>query len=303
MATGLQNILDSSFMVKLASSLGRRLPPGAGYRLAALVAGQIARRRDSDLVRGVRANQWVVRGESLAGEALDQAVRETFCMAARSIYDLYHYGQNPEAAAKLIVISPGVQQIARRLEFEERGLLVVGVHLSSFDLVLQWMGLGGIRPLVITIPEPQGGRRMEYEIRKRTGMNLLPASPGAIRQALRHLLRGGFVVTGIDRPIPDPHLCPLFFGRPAALPTHHIFLAQKAQVPILVMASILRPDGKYHLVSSELIEMDYYKDREAGALRNAEKVLSIAEDFILQAPGQWSISLPVWPQVLDLVPD
>jgi lauroyl/myristoyl acyltransferase len=254
-------------------------------------------------VRTVRANQWVVRGKTLQGEALDQAVLDTLRNAARSIYDLYHYGQDPKGAGRLIVLDPEVQQLIRRPEFDERGLVVTGVHLSSFDLVLQWMGLSGIRPLVLTIQDPQGGRRMEYEFRKRTGMNLLPASFGAMRQALRHLQQGGFVATGIDRPIPDPPACPRFFGHPSALPTHHVFLAQKARVPVLIMAAILQPDGKYHVKASELIEMDTYADREAGTLRNAEKVLNIAERFIRQAPDQWSISLPVWPQLLDLAPD
>jgi phosphatidylinositol dimannoside acyltransferase len=302
MTTNLQKILDSTLGIKLVSVLGQRVPPAVGYKLAALLAGLVARRRDSILVRAVRANQWVVSGESLHGQALDRAVQQTFDYAARSIYDLYHYGQNPQAAGKLVVLDETARQIAQRPEYDERGLVVVGVHLSSFDLVLQWMCLKGIRPLVLTIPDPKGGRRMEFEIRKRTGMNLVPASVGALRSAVQHLQRGGLVVTGIDRPIPNPPICPNFFGRPAALPVHHIFLAYKAQVPIMIMVSILQPDGKYHVLSSELIEMDLYADREAGVLRNAEQVLSIAEGYIRSAPNQWSISLPVWPQVLDLVP-
>jgi phosphatidylinositol dimannoside acyltransferase len=303
MSTGLKILLDSSFGINLVSAVGQRLPPAAGYRLADLLGGLVASRRNSAPVQAVRANQWVVRGGALEGEAMDKAVRETFYHAARSIYDMHHYGPNPKAASQRIVLDSKVQQFARRPEFDERGLVVVGLHLSSFDLVLQWMCMGGLRPLVLTIPNPQGGRRAEYEIRKRTGMNLVPASVGAFRQALKHLRQGGFVVTGIDRPIPDPPACPLFFGRPAALPTHHVFLAQKARVPVLIMVSFLQPDGSYRVTCSELIEMDDYPDRESGTVRNAEKVLRIAESFIRQAPEQWSISLPVWPQVMNLVPD
>jgi hypothetical protein len=48
--------------------------------------------------------------------------------------------------------------------------------------------------------------------------------------------------------------------------------------------------------------MDSYPEPEAGMLHNAEKVLAVAEEFIRQAPQQWSVPLPVWPQVMDLVP-
>ena len=110
------------------------------------------------------------------------------------------------------------------------------------------------------------------------------------------------MLTGIDRPIPEPKACPRFFGRPAALPMHHVFLAAKAQVPVMVMVTIQQPDGKYHVMTSEPIEMDPHPDREVEALQNAEKVLRVAARYIQKAPQQWSVSLPVWPETLDLIP-
>jgi KDO2-lipid IV(A) lauroyltransferase len=181
--------------------------------------------------------------------------------------------------------------------------MVVGIHTSNFDLVLQWLGQLGLKFLGLTIPNPQGGHRMEFEMRKRSGVNLIPASIGGVRQALRHLQRGGVVLTGIDRPIPEPKAWPRFFGRPAALPVHHIFLATKAQVPVMIIATNRLDDGKYHVLTSELIEMDACPNQEAEALHNAEKVLRVAEGFIRMAPQQWSISLPVWPNAMDQVPD
>jgi KDO2-lipid IV(A) lauroyltransferase len=147
-----------------------------------------------------------------------------------------------------------------------------------------------------------GGRQMEYEIRKRTGMNLVPASVGAFRQALKHLQRGGMVLTGIDRPVESPQVSPRFFGRPAALPIPHIFLAIKARVPIMITVAYLQEDGKYHVFASDLIEMDSCPNPDEAIFRNAEKVLSVAEGFIRRAPQQWSVPLPVWPQIMGLVP-
>lgn len=302
----LQQIVNSSLSLRLVSALAQRLSPRAGYRVARFVAERIAHQRKSKLVQAVRANQWVITGGVLRGEALDWIVCETLRNWTRCIFDLYHYIDDAEAAKQLIVLEPSFQELARRPEFERRGkrrgLIIAGLHLSNFDLILQRLCRQGLKPLVLTIPDPQGGRQMEYEIRKRTGMNLIPASVSGLRQAIRHLQQGGAVVTGIDRPIPRPEVLPRFFGRPAALPMHHIFLALKAHVPLILAVANFQKDERYHVLASDLIEIDPHPDSKVAMLRNAEKVLAKAEKFIRQYPQQWSVPLPVWPQIMDLVP-
>lgn len=298
----LQKVINSSLSLRFVSALARRSSPRWGYRIADLIAEQITRQRDSKVVRAVRANQWVVNGERLDGSALEQVVRETFQYWAHCIFDLYHYIENPEATGQLIVMEPSFQQLAQRPEYDKRGLMIVGLHLSNFDLILQWLSRQGMKPLTLTIPNPEGGRQLEYEMRQRVGMKLLPASVGAFRQAIKHLQQGGMVVTGIDRPIPAPEARPRFFNRPAALPLHHIFLATKTHVPIVMAVASLQQDGKYHVCASDFIEMDSYPDPQVEKLRNAEKVLGIAEEFIRRAPQQWSVPLPVWPEAMDVVP-
>jgi len=68
------------------------------------------------------------------------------------------------------------------------------------------------------------------------------------------------------------------------------------------MAAIQQADRKYHVMASEPIEMENYSDNATGNLRNAEKVLRRAEDFIRLAPQQWNMFLPVWPDMLEKVP-
>ena len=132
-------------------------------------------------------------------------------------------------------------------------------------------------------------------------MNLVPASVSALRQAVKHLERGGMVLTGLDRPVPNPKYSPGFFGRAASLPTDNIYLASKARVPVVIMAAIQQADGKCHVMTSEPIEMEDYPDNATANLRNAEKVLRRAEDFIRLAPQQWNMFLPVWPDMLEKV--
>ncbi|MGE5250984.1 MAG: lysophospholipid acyltransferase family protein [Bacteroidota bacterium] len=302
MAIDLQQVINSSFGLRLVSLLGRTVPPALGHPFAAAVADRFARRNHSALVRAMRSNQWIVRGESPDREALDRAVRAALRQSARSVFDLYHYLHDLDSVGRLIVLDPGAQELINRSEFEGRGLVVAGLHLSNFDLCLQWMCRTGMQAMVFTIPDPQGARRMEFERRRQAGMNLVPASASALRSAVKYLQQGGLVVTGIDRPIAEPAARPCFFGRPAALPLHHVYMATLAQVPIQVVVVNLQADGKYHVLSSDPIEMDPYPDRDMGALRNGEKVLRIAGQFIRQTPEQWSVPLPVWPDALGLAP-
>lgn len=300
MSIHIQHILDFPGTVHLVSLLGRVTPPGIGYPVAEALGGWMAAWRDSALTRAVRINQRVVRGLT-SEEELRVAVRETLQQNGRDLYTLYHHLHRPENLQHRIVIDPAVCDILERPAFTSRGLIIAGLHLSIFDLVLQLIFRQEFKSLVLTLPHLQGGRRVEYERRKKTGANILPASLSALRYAVKYLQRGGVVITGIDRPIPDAKYCPRFFGYPAALPTHHISLALQAQVPIVVIAVIQSADGNYRLMSSMPIEMEHLTDRMDAVTRNAERVLEQAEVFIRMAPRQWNVPLPVWPELPDAI--
>jgi lauroyl/myristoyl acyltransferase len=105
------------------------------------------------------------------------------------------------------------------------------------------------------------------------------------------------MLTGVDRPVENAKYRPRFFGRAAQLPVHYVTLALKARVPIVVMASILRPDGSYQILASDFIELEPQADRRAEIVENAEMILEIAAGFISQAPYQWSVYQQVWPEV------
>jgi lauroyl/myristoyl acyltransferase len=294
MSLDLQQLINSPFALRFISLLAHMIPSSVGYPLCDRIGSWVATRRDAKVTQAVRINQWVARGANLSGTELDHAVREALQNNARDIYNLYHYLHRPAAMQEMICFSPQASEILKRREFSDRGLIVLGLHLSNFDLILRFI-LSELRfkALVLTIPDPQGGRRVEYEMRKEAGMNIVPASVSALRGAVRHLENGGTLVTGLDRPIPEPRQKPMFFGMPACLPIHYVPLACKARVPIVVMAAIQQSDGKYHVFRSRFIEMD----PNAEAMRNAEQVLKQAEEFIRQAPQQWNVPLPVWSEI------
>ena len=173
MAINLQTIINSRISFRLVSRVGRAIPPSIGFRFADRVAELFATRKRSGLIRAIRANQWVIRGACDDLEGLDQAVVDALKSIARSLYSLHHYVHNPAAVLDLVTLGPVARELFEGPEFKERGLILVGLHLSSFDLFLQAVSMQGFKALVLTIPDSRNGRHLEYEMRKKTGRSFL----------------------------------------------------------------------------------------------------------------------------------
>ena len=298
-----RTIINSPFGLKLADLIGRYTPDWLGHRIALFAADCISARKNWKMVRAARCNQWVAHGEQLDGHTLNKVVGENFRSIACSIFDLYHYLDNPAAFRRIIEPDPIAIQLVQRPEFSDRGLVVAGVHMSNFDMAFQMGGLAGIKALVLTLPELNAGYQMQLDMRMKNGLNIVQASVGSLKHAVNHLKAGGMIITGIDRPDETNLFRPKFFGRPAAIPIHHIFLALKSHVPIVVAAIRRQSDGKYHFLFSEPIEMQYHPDRRTEIILNAETILHVAEGYIRNDPSQWAMTFPVWPEAMDQVPE
>jgi lauroyl/myristoyl acyltransferase len=291
----LQSLINSPLGIGLGLTLCRLLPKSVGYRLADYLGDRLAAIKDTPMVSVVRANQQMVHQGQLDEEQLQEVTRATFRHTARCQFDLYHNLHNLEAAKRLITYSPSARRLLDEMRVGETGLVAVGIHLSNFDFVLQALGLQGISFLALGPQKVGQGYRWQNKLREKAGVEIMEASPAAIRYTARYLQNGGKVATGIDRPLAECKFMPRFFGQPASLPTHHIHLALMAKVPIVLAAVVTREDGIYELVATEPIIMESRPTRSEEILYNAEHVLSYAEALIREAPEQWAMFYPVWP--------
>jgi lauroyl/myristoyl acyltransferase len=300
MSFDLQSLINSPVGVGLALGLGRILPASVGYRLADRMALLIAAQKRSAIVRAVQANQWVVHGGDISSDELESAVKAVFRNTAYCLFDFYHHLNVHSGMGQRIQFSPQSETLLENRGDGEIGVIIVGVHLSNFDLVAFEAARRGLKAMVLAYTNPGKGYQWQNELRRRAGLELVPASAQAVRQAMRRLKQGGNVLTGIDRPLEDCKYQPVFFGKPANLPVHHIHLALAAQAKIVVVAAIKQPDDIYDIRVSEVIQMQLCSDRDEEILINAERVLRIAEGMIRQAPEQWAMFFPVWPAVQNI---
>ncbi len=295
----LDAIANSSLGVRVVHGLGRATPPAVGYRLADRVADAVAAKRDSAMVRAVRSNQWVVSGGMLVGEELQELVRETFRHMAHCLYDLYHVLDESERLGTLVELDDKMLEWIERSR-EGQSLMLVGAHMSNFDLMGRALAASGLRAQVLSVPEPSKAYRAQNEMRRKMGLDVTPISLGALRAAEKRLARGGCVITGVDRPVPGARQEPLFFGRPAKLPTVHVRLAASTGAPLVAVMCRMRSDGIYRVSATGPMELSG-ENAPAAVKRDAEQVLKIAEDAIKRAPTQWAMPHAVWPRALDEV--
>jgi len=290
----MDSILNSRFGLRFALTIARTTPPRLGYVIARLIAQILTLRKESNLIQTIRMNQQRVSGNTLNKADLDQAAREVLLNSSRSIYDLYHYLEDLDSNDDKFFIDPAFQGLIDHSKANTQGIVIGGLHMVGFDLAFQWLVPDLIDPLALTIPNPEGGRALEFQRRVERGIRLVPGSFKGLREAIRYLEQGGIVVTGIDHPSEIFQHRLNFFGAPASLPSHHIFLALKAKCPVVVAASYLGADGRYHLTASSPIDMEILPDREDQLRHNGGKVLAAAEDIIREHPQQWLVFQPVW---------
>lgn len=302
MSVNPQAIINSRLGIALAMGLGQSIPPRLGYPLANKIAEFISYRKSWKLVQGVRANQWVIHQGRLSREDLDRQTRSVFQHTAHCLYDMYRYFKAPTEFQKLIRFSTRIEEIIQGSQSAGNSMLVVGMHMSNFDFVMQMAARRGLKALVLSVPNPGGGYQWQNELRRKSGVEIIPASMSSLRTAVSRLKAGGVVMTGLDRPMPHPEYHPKFFGHPSNLPVFYIQLAILAQVPIIVASAIMDVKGIYHIQASEPITIVDESDRRQEILVNTERVLEVAAGYIRQAPQQWSMTYPIWPEMIEQTP-
>jgi len=292
-----QKLLFSPTMNRIGLHLGEALSPRAGNWVVNRLTNIISRKKKFEQIKAVRANQWVISGNTLSGQALDERVRQVYYSSGISLYDYFHCMRKEERIRELIQFDDNLQYFLKRVKSNKERTLGLVLHMGAFDLSGYAIALSGARPLVLAYPNPNPGYQWQNELRKQAGLDVEPLTMESFQQATRHLRQGGTVITGVDRPWPGGQYHPKFFGRPSDIPVTTVQMAIRTETPVMVLACIRQPDQRYILHASELIELHKHTDRDVELVENTERVLSVAEEFISSAPEQWAMFYPVWPEI------
>ncbi len=301
---GLKAFLEGTAAINVGLWLGKNIKLTGLNNLARLIGSAMALRRNSALVRNISANQWVISGESMDKAQLRERADETIHNVVLSLAEYYYYYQHRKEGLEKIILSPTAEETLREIIDGKVPTILLGPHLGNFDLFgmsLTWLG---VKPYVLSYPNPNNSYKAQNRMREAVGMSINPISFSTLREAKKALKEGYSVVTGMDSPLPDGEVAkyrPRFFGREAALPVFYSRLALDTNAVVRVACGIRRGDGHYYVDATDPIPMERRNDLVEETVFNTESVLRPTEDFIRGAKSQWCMPHPVWPEVLPVV--
>jgi len=287
---------------RAAFLLGKYLPPTLGHVVARIIATVLLWRKP-DTYYGALENLPHVLPPGSTPRDLRRAIRQVFYYSARGYYDLFHNLARPDAEPSHyqppVKLAPGVDENMKAAVATGRGLMLLGSHMSNFDL-------GGIAlsyhtplpPQALSLAEPAPGFEFVNALRESRGRGeITPITPDSLRHAIERLRGGGVVITGVDRPLAEGNEPVTFFGETAYLPTGYMRIPLIADCLFMTVSFVYEPGrrgGTYWVVGNPPMEVVRTGNRKEDVRVNVQRVLAQVEDFIRRAPDQWMVFKPVW---------
>ena len=301
---GFKEFIQDDAAVRLGIFLGKTLSLPTGLATAKWVGKVIASRRQSNIVRNIKANQWVVSGGVLDREGLDRRAKEVLVSHAQSLFEYYYYYNRQKQGTKIAMPTAEMLAVIEGIRSEKKPTIFLTPHVGNLDLLAMGITGYGLRPYVLSYPKPNEAYKAENRIRDSLGMEVHPITFTAFRQAKQALKAGTCIITGIDRAIDtgeQQKYLPKFFGRPAALPVFYIRMALEVGAEVRISYGRRQEDGSYVIECSQPINFEKRDNIIEETILNAEKVLSRTEAIIKDKPEKWAMIHPVWPEVFPLI--
>lgn len=265
------------------------LPSALGYRLASW-AGDLIYLFFADLRGVVRDNVGHALGNGAAPPEIARTTRAVFRNAAKNYFDLFRVPRfNLERLERLVTLH-GLENLEEAIA-AGRGVIVATAHLGNLDLVAQVAVSLGIELCAIVEPlEPEPLFRLVTSLRESRGLAFVPASPKGLKEALRHLRRGGVVAVACDRDIQGQGYRLEFLGEETHLPVGAVELARRTGAAIVPAFSIRRPDNRFDLY----VEPSFPCESGESLEDNLRRLTAPLEKYIRRYPDQWVIFKPLW---------
>ncbi len=109
----LQAILNSKFSVRVSVMIGRYLSPKVGYRVSQSIASLVSRFENADITKSIRANQFIVNGETNSHRDLVEKTKNVLDHAGRCYYDLNHFFNKPEKLESMVPFSEPMRDLIK----------------------------------------------------------------------------------------------------------------------------------------------------------------------------------------------
>ncbi|MFQ5857729.1 MAG: lysophospholipid acyltransferase family protein [Anaerolineae bacterium] len=280
------------FLYRLVGWLAPRIPARLGYWLFARI-GDLFYWLDADGRRAVHDNLQHVLGPDVPRSVLSDKVRATFHTQAYNYFDLFRV---PSMSAEEIEARVNVEGWGH-LEAavaQGKGLIVVSAHFGNTDVLLQVLGIRGVKALLL-MEHLRPERLFKYvaNIRAHSGTEIIPVD-APLKRVFRALRAGEVVPLALDRDVTHSGVDVPFFGEPARLPYGYARLARHTGSPIILAFGLRLLDHQLRLRIEPALEVPQTDDRASDVRAIMRQALDIAERYIAEHPEQWVMFRPIW---------
>jgi KDO2-lipid IV(A) lauroyltransferase len=291
-----RDFIISRSMIQGGLFVGQHMPRWMGYGLARIISSVIACQKPQ-VYWTVRVNLRQVLGSEVDDGTLHEMTRQVFFHAGQTYYDFFHaIGQPPEVLINAVRIPETVIERIKSEMARGRGVLLLGTHMSNFDLLILALGAYGLPGQILSVTDPHGGFRLMNRLRAKGGSEVTPIAPESLRMAIRRLKSGGLVLTGMDFPVHQDRELIEVFGRPAYLPVGPVRMALMTGAVVFMGRCHFKSDEGYVMDATGPIEMVRTGDRRQDVFANIRRLAAILEGYVRAHPEQWMMFHPFWPE-------
>jgi lauroyl/myristoyl acyltransferase len=292
----LQDFASSKLVTQLGIFLAQHSPRQVGIGLARTVAAIIARRKP-EIYWMVKGNLRHVLGSGVSDGMLHERTRQVFFHAGQTYYDFFRIvNQPPRLLVDAVKVPESLIALIESDTASGQGVLLLGMHMSNFDLVILALGARGLPIQALSLADPAPGFQVLNRLRATSGFEITPITPSSLRGAIRRLRGGGIVATGVDRPMPQDQELIEFFGQPAYLPVGPTRLALMTGATVVVGACHYEAEAGYVLEYTGPVEVVSTGDRRQDTLANTRRIATVVEGYVGAYPDQWMMFHPFWPE-------
>jgi len=195
-----------------------------------------------------------------------------------------------------LVVPHGVEWFDECLK-ARRGVILALPHFGSWDMIGGWVGHS--YPSMWAVAEqlkPQALYEFHTELRRHSGIGIIPLSENTVEEVIKVLTANGIVCLLADRLIAGSGVEVEFFGERIQMPVGPALLAVKLGTAVLPCLTI-REGKKYHGYVGPPLEVEITGDTRRDVQVNTQKLAKIFEDFIRKDPAQWHMFQPIFKQI------
>lgn len=233
-------------------------------------------------------------------EQIEAIAREAFRNVGISLLELLWFPRMSAAKVNQIVKVENIE-LLKAAKAAGKGALILTAHFGNWELVPMAVLTSTTFPLTLVV-KTQSNKLIDKKITERRtilGSKIVPME-FAVREVLRTLQQGDFVVIAADQSAAKESIAVNFFGRLVPTFAGPAVFSLKTGAPILMGLVTRQEDGTYSLRFVEIPRDDLKEYNEDAVAELTQRHVAMAESMIRDHPGQWLWMHRRWKHADDL---